>query len=350
MRGPLAHARGSVAPAPLHPEGILRDLNEQWAQLGHDQAESGGVLRACAMTLVVAARDDADADQARATLALLMRDHPSRAIVIRGRNHAGFDARVFAECWRPFGSAQQICSEGIEILAGPGTLEEVARFLVPLRVPDLPVVVWVRGSGPADALGVHPLYPLADKILFDTRAEPDADAAIRSLRRLHAYGYRVADLHWTRLTGWREVIAHLFDDGARAGQRSGRRSPLAGISDTAAALRCALAPDEIRAAHIGYGSGPVTTCARYLEAWIRSSLPLARVSIAPEYSEPGLHSVTLSSAQGQLSVTRAGPSLEVSVPGGRYETTLPPVTEEALMREELGIVEPDAVYERVLNA
>jgi hypothetical protein len=25
------------------------------------------------------------------------------------------DARIFAECWKPFGKAQQICSEGIEI-------------------------------------------------------------------------------------------------------------------------------------------------------------------------------------------------------------------------------------------
>ena len=111
----------------IHPEGILHDLLEQWAQLGaqHDpaQADSAGVLRACAMTLVVVARDEADADQARQTLGLLMRAHPSRAIVIRGRNHSQFDAHVFAECWKPFGQSQQICSEGIEILAGPGDLE-----------------------------------------------------------------------------------------------------------------------------------------------------------------------------------------------------------------------------------
>jgi hypothetical protein len=38
------------------------------------------------------------------------------------------------------------------------------------------------------------------------------------------------------------------------------------------------------------------------------------------------------------------------MPGRRYHTTLPAITEGALMREELGIVEPDPVYERVLNA
>ena len=114
-----------MSAAALHPESILRDLDEQWVQLGHDDGasgQSGGVLRACAMTLIVVAGDDADADRARGTVALLMRDHPSRAIVLRGRNPRAFDARVFAECWRPFGRTQQICSEGIEILPGPGGL------------------------------------------------------------------------------------------------------------------------------------------------------------------------------------------------------------------------------------
>ena len=42
----------------------------------------------------------------------------------------------------------------------------------------------------------------------------DAEAALEFLRVLRAQGRRVADLHWTRLTGWREVLAHLFDDRA----------------------------------------------------------------------------------------------------------------------------------------
>ena len=309
----------------IHPEAILRQLSEQWKTLGHEQAETGGVLRACAMTLIVVARDEADADKARATASLLMRDHPSRAIVIRGLGHPEFDARVFTECWRPFGQTQQICSEGIEILAGPGGVEEVARFLVPLRVPDLPVVVWIRGAGPNDSAGVHPLYPLTDKIVFDTGQEADADGALRGLRRLHAYGYRIADLHWARLTGWREVIAHLFDGEPRA--------------------------DRIRSAHVSYGRGSVTTCARYVEAWLRSCLPLARVSIAPEHEEPGLHSVTLNGPDGEFSVAREpGRSLAVSTPGHRYSSALPATDEEALLREELSILGPDAVYERALNA
>ena len=139
----------------VQPERILKDLQQLWAQMAQDQAESGGVLRACAMTLVVAAENASDAEGVRQTVGVLMHNHPSRAVILRpggdgggssGKSAPALDARIFAECWKPFGKAQQICSEGIEITAGQGGFSEVARFLVPLRVPDLPVVLWCRGT------------------------------------------------------------------------------------------------------------------------------------------------------------------------------------------------------------
>ena len=90
---------------------------------------SGGVLRACAMTLIVLAEDEEDAEQVRQTIGVLMHDHPSRAIVLRALEGADLNARVFAECWMPFGSNQQICSEGIEITADAENLER--RRLAP---------------------------------------------------------------------------------------------------------------------------------------------------------------------------------------------------------------------------
>jgi hypothetical protein len=45
--------------ATIQPEKVLKDLRELWAQLGREQEDSGGVLRACAMTLVVLVEDDA---------------------------------------------------------------------------------------------------------------------------------------------------------------------------------------------------------------------------------------------------------------------------------------------------
>ena len=317
--------------ATLQPERILKDLHQLWAQMAQDQAESGGVLRACAMTLVVAAEDSSDADKIRQTVGVLMHNHPSRAVIVRpGGDGAVLDARIFAECWKPFGKAQQICSEGIEITSLHSGLTEVAKFLVPLRVPDLPVVLWCRGTSALEPGRFEPLFPLADKIIFDSLKVADADSALQYLRRLRKSGRRVADLHWTRLTGWREVLAHLFDDGA-------------------------LAPDQVTTAQVTFGGPSVTTCARYVAAWIRAALPAARVTIESRGESPGtasgLNSVKLSTSSDSLTVSRGSDQcVEVSGCGRHYRSMLPSISEEALMQEELSILGPDLVYERALNA
>jgi glucose-6-phosphate dehydrogenase assembly protein OpcA len=311
----------------VQPERILKDLQQLWAQMAQAQADSGGVLRACAMTLVVAAEDAADAERVRQTVGVLMHNHPSRAVILHpGGNAADLDARIFAECWKPFGKTQQICSEGIEITAGQSGFAEVAKFLVPLRVPDLPVVLWCRGEGALEPGPLEPLFPLADKIIFDSSRVPDADSALQFLRRLRGRGRRVADLHWTRLTGWREVLAHLFDDRA-------------------------MQPNEVKSAQVTFGGPSVSTCARYFAAWIRSALPAARVTLAPGEGAPGLRSVTLLTASDSLTIALGSDHcLEVSGASRHYRSLLPSVPEEALMQEELGILGPDPVYDRVLTA
>ena len=54
----------------VEPDKILRELHDLWEQLGRDQQTAGGVLRACAMTLMVATDSgagQADADSVRQT-------------------------------------------------------------------------------------------------------------------------------------------------------------------------------------------------------------------------------------------------------------------------------------------
>jgi glucose-6-phosphate dehydrogenase assembly protein OpcA len=317
----------------IQPESILRELGQLWDQLDQDQAGSGGVLRACAMTLVVTAGDDLDAENVRRTLGVLMHDHPSRAVVLTARDASTGEspdlaARVFAECWKPFGSSQQICSEGVEITADAGSLEDAAHLLVPLKVPDLPLVLWCRGPQAFHLRAFDALFPVADKIIVDSSTVTGASGALSFLRSLRSRGCRVADLHWTRLTGWREILAHLFDDQA-------------------------LPASSITTARVVYGGAAPSTCALYFANWIARALPGVRLSLAgaasPDAREPGLQSVTLASATCELSLTKSGSAIEVNGCGRHYRSQLPPVDEESLMREELNILGPDLVYDRVLG-
>jgi glucose-6-phosphate dehydrogenase assembly protein OpcA len=312
----------------IHPDKILSELSHLWDQMDQDQAVSGGVLRACSMTLVVTAADDLDAENIRRTLGVLMHEHPSRAVVLKVQDGAALEARVFAECWKPFGSAQQICSEGVEILTDSESLEDAARFLLPLKVPDLPLVLWCRGQQVFHLRAFDALFPVADKIIFDSATVPRASAALSFLRSLRARGRRVADLHWTRLTGWREILAHLFDDQA-------------------------LPSASITTARVAYGGESPSTCALYFAAWIARALPHARMSltgaVGQDAGKPGLRSVTLSNPACELSLTKTGSSIEVNGCGRHYRASLPPIDEESLMREELNILGPDLVYDRVLG-
>jgi glucose-6-phosphate dehydrogenase assembly protein OpcA len=64
---------------------------------------------------------------------------------------------------------------------------------------------------------------LATKVIVDTAgmASPDAIALLTKWQR---EGKLVADLQWTRLTPWREPLAHLFDDPARENKFASFRS------------------------------------------------------------------------------------------------------------------------------
>jgi glucose-6-phosphate dehydrogenase assembly protein OpcA len=309
----------------IQPEKVLRDLHELWDQLGREQTSSGGVLRACAMTLLVIAGDETDAEQVRRTVGVLMHDHPSRAIVLRGAGGMnGMSARVFAECWKPTSGNQQICAEGIEITGGSAQFMEMARMLVPLIVPDLPVVLWCRASAfSADAF--EPLFRLAGKIIFDSSSTGDSRAAIVALKELHRRGRRVADLAWTRLTGWREVLANGCENAA-------------------------LPPDKISLAKIQYSGTATPATVLYFAAWIEQAIPSAVVKLEPVPGDPGLRTVILSGAGSEVTIVLTDPaSVEVRTGARGCRSLLPPVSDDALMREELSILDDDPVFDRVLT-
>lgn len=202
--------------AAIRPERLLKELRNLWVDLGKE--EPAGVLRACAMTLIVVVEEERDAQAIGETLASLMHEHPSRAIVLRIRSGSepSLSAHVFAQCWMPFGSRQQICCERVEIISSLASFSDVTSVLRGLTVPDLPVVLYC----PSEALWPLPefaaLLPLASKLILDSYAKEDSPSALTYLNGLpNTTGLRKADLVWSRLTPWRDSIAQIFEDPAR---------------------------------------------------------------------------------------------------------------------------------------
>ncbi len=304
------------------PEQVLKELAALWVSLGKEEAEGAAVLRACAMTLLVAADDAEDPQAIWETLAALMPEHPSRAILLRvnPRPETGMAARVFSQCWMPFGQRRQICCEQVEIAVSAAGLPHLPPVLLPLAVPDLPLIFWCRAPG----LLAPELGAMASKTVVDSARGFDR-AVLRDWSRA---GRVVADLEWTRLTCWRELIARVF-----------------GNADRLARLP---ALTEVRVAFDGEQPPPA---ARYMGAWL---LACARaVGAQPRLVfEPGpVLRIELHGPGLEIAAERAESGCaEVRAGGLVTRISLPRPAEHVLMAEELSIPGRDPVFESVLQA
>ena len=331
----------SSAAIPAQPEKILRALSQVWTSLGEEERQQGKptVLRACAMTLIVITDAD-DQEQTLATQVLteLMHEHPSRAIVLRIDKNAenGLSARVFAQCWKPFGKAQQICCEQIEVSVAPERWPDVALTLLGIIVPDLPVVVWSRGhsvlhlsESPANRSGLASVLSLATKVVVDT-SDTNLKTSLSALKDWKQQGQLIGDLEWTRLTAWRETLATVFDE-----------RPYLLKSGTFNSLE------------LVYAGERQPTSAYYLAAWLEQGLGLS-ATYQSEPEEPGvgagLTRMTLKSGDLIIDLAKTSPAcLQLRVGDQEQKISLPPSSFYNLMHEELTILGSDPAFESAFD-
>jgi glucose-6-phosphate dehydrogenase assembly protein OpcA len=325
----------------IQPERVLRELADLWVTLGKesDPAHSSGVLRACTMTLITLVEESEDPSDVWSTMAALMPEHPSRAIVVRFHPSATRElaSRVFSQCWMPFGHRRQICCEQIEISASDASLPDLAPVVLPLAVADLPVMVWCRSARLFGLPEFPQIARIAHKLLLDSSAFPDP-ASI--LAQIHGRTGQVwGDLAWTRLTRVRELISQIFES----------RSYLAQLP-------------EIAQVAITYGGTFPPTGAYYLAAWTLDCLegagvhPQVKWLAAPDEPAGQISRIELTgAADGGLHVTinlsgdRERQCAEVRIDSLSTHTVFPPDNDYVLLREELSIPALDAVYERSLG-
>ncbi len=323
----------------IHPDRILRELDELWVSLGREREHDNamGVLRACAMTLVVLAREGREGPPVGEILAALMKEHPSRAIVVRvndGRERR-LDARVTAECWMPFGRQQQICCERIEIESTEAGLGDLPPVIRGLAAPDLPVVYWCRDLDLLALTELDPLFALAHKVILNSAGCPAPSRLFTRAAEIAGAGPLIADLSWTRLTRWRETIANVFECPSR-------RSELA----------------QVRRVTVGHYGDKAPVRALYLYGWLRSAL-----GAGPEYRLAPASGREPCQPSGEVQSVRVeGSSLDVSVrqiegetvemrTGDMLQTIVFPVLSEYdLLKEELSVEGRDTAFEGALTA
>ena len=263
------------------------------------------------LTLVVVT-DEENAYDALKSAGDSSREHPSRIIAVikrvsrspRSRRDARLDAEV--RVGSDSGSGETI------VLRLHGELANHAQSVVlPLLLPDAPVVVWWPEGAPEDPAN-DPLGALAQRRITDAYSaeHPSAELAVRA----KSYTPGDTDLSWTRITPWRSMLAAALD-----------QKPVEVVSATVE------------------GESENPSC-ELLAMWLADRLD---VPVERTHSDgPGLTAVRMQTKGGTIVLDRPDGSLATLCMEGQPDRAVALKRRETaeLLAEELRRLDPDNIY------
>lgn len=187
------------------PSSTTSTVNRKLVEL----RESGGVMALGRVLTLVIVTDDGggSAEQAIQAANDASREHPCRVIVIaRGARKAAARLDAQIRVGGDAGASEVIVLRGY----GPLASEEAgAGMVVPLLLPDAPIVAWWPGEAPA-VPSDDPIGRLAQRRITDALSARNPVKAFEQRRASHVAGD--TDLTWTRLTHWRALLATALDN------------------------------------------------------------------------------------------------------------------------------------------
>jgi glucose-6-phosphate dehydrogenase assembly protein OpcA len=279
--------------------------------------ESNGVLAlGRVLTLVVVTDDGLSIEGAIEAANSASREHPCRVIVLaRGARKAAprMDAQI--RVGGDAGASEVIVLRGYGALADP---EPGAGMVMPLLLPDAPVVAWWPNEAPAvpseDAIG-----KLAQRRITDALSSKNPLKAFEQRRAHHVAGD--TDLTWTRLTQWRALLAAALDFPPHED------------------ITAALVAGEV-----------VSPSTDLLAGWLATRLNV-KINRSPSTSTHGMSLVRLTRSSGPVELTR---------PDGKIATLSQPGQPDRMialarrsvpdcLSEELRRLDPDEIYGAALT-
>lgn len=278
--------------------------------------DSGGVMAlGRVLTLVMITDDGNNIESSIEAANAASREHPCRVIVLaRGARKAAprLDAQI--RVGGDAGASEVVVLRGY----GPLAAEDAgAGMVMPLLLPDAPVVAWWPGEAPANP-SQDPVGKLAQRRITDALASKNPLKAFEQRRANHVDGD--TDLTWTRLTPWRALLAAALDHPPH---------------------------EPVTAATVaGEAISPSTDL---MAGWLATRLG-AKVKRSPAATGPGLVSVRLD---------RAGGPVELIRPDGKVGSLRQPGQPDRLvalarrevrdcLAEELRRLDPDETYGEAL--
>src|ERR1700759_4246503 len=194
---------------------IEKELTQLWKQASSD--ESGGVVRASILNLIVFVPDPAEVAELDDVIMDITAAHPCRVIVLVAdrSSDSKLNAEVTSRCTLPTPGSKQVCCEQVTITASGDHLDEAPSAIVPLLISDLPVYLWWRAIPNADDKELYEsLAEIADRVIIDSARFNKPKEDLASLARVLStagHGLALSDVNWARVTAWRALLAGFYD-------------------------------------------------------------------------------------------------------------------------------------------
>lgn len=268
------------------------------------------------LTLVIVTDEENAYDALRAA-SDASREHPSRTLVVikrvsrspRDRTQSRLDAEVRV-------GADAGTGETVILRLYGEVVNHAQSVVLPLLLPDAPVVVWWPVNSPIDPAN-DPLGALAQRRVTDTYS---AEQPIEELTgRAETYTPGDTDLSWTRITPWRSMLAAALDQ-----------------------VSCQVTSVEVE----GEEFNP--SC-ELLAMWLadRLDVPVRR----SQSSGPGLTAVRMETDCGPIVLGRSDGSLATLSIQGQPDRAVALKRRETaeLIAEELRRLDPDDTYASALK-
>ncbi|GAA4823877.1 glucose-6-phosphate dehydrogenase assembly protein OpcA [Actinomycetospora corticicola] len=288
-------------------------VNRKMVQL---RESAGAVALGRVLTLVIATVDGPEAEQAIQAANDASREHPCRVLVLaRGQREAAtrLDAQI-----RIGGDAG--ASEVIVLRMYGPLAEHGGSIIVPLLLPDAPIVTWWPGEPPRSP-AEDPVGAVAGRRITDVSTTSTPAATLLELGAHYRPGD--TDLAWSRITGWRALITSALDEPPYDDVTS---AEVDGLAESASA--------------------------DLLAGWLSSRLgvPVTRRVV----DVPGGHlgAVRLERPSGTVELKRQdSKTAKLTQPGQPVRrVALPRRTARDCLAEELRRLDPDEIFEEALEA
>jgi glucose-6-phosphate dehydrogenase assembly protein OpcA len=292
---------------------VIRDLSDTTTTtisktLVRLRNEVGAMALGRVLTLVVVV-DEQRASDAIEVANHASRQHPCRIIVViaadrRGRKRLDAQIRLGGDA----GASEIVVLRLYGPLAGHGP-----SVVVPLLLPDSPIVAWWPGEAPADVAS-DPIGVMAQRRITDAAEHGNPRQMLR--RRAENYTPGDTDLAWTRITLWRGLLAAALD-----------QPPYEPVSGAVVA------------------GAPDSPSMELMAAWLarRLKVPVNRVSTE---RGSGLCAIRLERRSGPIDLVRPGDRVATLSQPGQPDRriSLPRRNLEECLADELRRLDPDNLY------